>query len=97
MLGICGTAFSFYNRNDLLSDINKEFVVIRGDTKLICEQIQQIAQEQRNFLQEQREREYAMIPLAPNRSSNDESWLHWIGRKTYVISCYRYFVPVSSG
>lgn len=71
-------------------------MVIRGDTKLISDQIQQIAQEQRAFLQEQRERELQQIPTI-NQSSNNESWLHWIGRQTYVISCYRYFVPASSG
>lgn len=27
---------------------------------------------------------------------SNESWLHWVGRTTYVISAYRYFVPRSS-
>lgn len=104
LLGICGTAFSFYNRNDLLSDINKEFVVIRQDTKSINEQVQLLANEQRDFLraQQQRDREqlerearYNVVTSNSQRASgqSDESWVHWIARKTYVISIYRYFVP----
>lgn len=84
LLGICGTAFSFYNRNDLLADINKEFVVIRADTKSISEQIQLLVNEQRDFLKLQQQR--ANI-------QSDESWIHWVARQTYVISIYRYFVP----
>lgn len=104
LLGICGTAFSFYNRNDLLSDINKEFVVIRQDTKSINEQVQLLANEQRDFLraQQQRDREqlerearYNVVTSNSQRENgqSDESWVHWIARKTYVISIYRYFVP----
>lgn len=104
LLGICGTAFSFYNRHDLLSDINKEFVVIRQDTKSINEQVQLLANEQRDFLrvQQQRDREVlereARFNVTASKSQransqSDESWVHWIARKTYVISIYRYFVP----
>lgn len=102
LLGICGTAFSFYNRNDLLSDINKEFVVIRGDTKSIAEQVENLAKEQRDFLkaQQQRDRELlereASLNVATtiqNKNQSNESWVHWIARKSYVISIYRYFVP----
>lgn len=73
--------------------------MIRDDTKSISKQIQQLASEQREFLQTQRERESLMIiekQQSMKQSSNDESWLHWIGRRTYVIACYRYFVPASS-
>ncbi|XP_055312824.1 mitochondrial potassium channel-like [Sitodiplosis mosellana] len=104
LLGICGTAFSFYNRNDLLSDINKEFVVIRADTKSISEQVQLLVNEQREFLQgqQQRDREQleneARTNVAASKSQqaisqSSESWIHWIARTTYVISIYRYFVP----
>lgn len=103
LLGICGTAFSFYNRNDLLSDINKEFVVIRSDTKSIGEQIQLLVNEQHEFLrvQQQRDRELLEREAKLNVSkghqtinqNNNESWIHWIARQTYVISVYRYFIP----
>lgn len=85
LLGICGTAFSFYNRNDLLSDINKEFLVIRSDTKSINEQVQLLLAEQRDFLRTQQQSDRT-------NSRNDESWMHWVARQTYVISVYRYFV-----
>lgn len=88
LLGICGTAFSFYNRNDLLADINKEFVVIRADTKSISEQVQLLVNEQRDFLKKQQQQ-----PQQRAINQSDESWIHWIARQTYVISVYRYFVP----
>lgn len=96
LLGICGTAFSFYNRNDLLSDINKEFIVIRSDTKSIDEKIQLLLAEQRDILrmqQQQLEQKQQQRQRDRNNSQNDESWAHWIARQTYVISIYRYFVP----
>lgn len=102
LLGICGTAFSFYNRSDLLSDINKEFVVIRDDTKSISEQVQLLVNEQRDFLRAQQQRDRDLLErdaqayLAKlKRGQSDESWIHWIARKTYVISAYRYFVPAT--
>lgn len=104
LLGICGTAFSFYNRNDLLSDINKEFVVIRGDTKSINERIELLLAEQRDFQQTQQQQ---LLQLQKQKqqhwqrdranTQNNESWMHWIGRQTYVISIYRYFVPKTVG
>lgn len=92
LLGICGTAFSFYNRNDLLSDINKEFVVIRSDTKSINEQVQLLLAEQRDFLRTQQQQLQQQQRDRTN-SRNNESWIHWVARQTYVISIYRYFVP----
>lgn len=105
LLGIIGTAFSYYNRHDLLSDINREFVVIRNDTQSIADHIQVLFNEQRNFLQTQEARDRNMleqlasqsvashIHLAKDSQLNQESWMHWIARTTYVISVYRYFVP----
>lgn len=105
LLGIVGTAFSYYNRHDLLSDINREFVVIRNDTQSITDNIQQLFNEQRKFLQTQEARDRNLLEqlasqnVARNRqlvkdaTQTQESWVHWIARTTYVISIYRYFVP----
>lgn len=85
-----------------MADINKEFVVIRGDTKSIAEQVQMLANEQKEFLrgQQQRDRELLEREARSNVATSvqktyqsNESWIHWIARKTYVISAYRYFVP----
>lgn len=87
-----------------MADINKEFVVIREDTKVINEKVQLLVNEQRDFLraQQQRDREQLEREAIANVNASkidravnqgDESWLHWIARKSYVIGIYRYFVP----
>lgn len=108
LLGIIGTAFSYYNRHDLLSDINQEFVVIRNDTKSIEEQIKSLFNEQRKFLHKQKIRDQKMLEnlsrdnVARHNQANktahesQESWIHWVARTTYVISIYRYFIPRAS-
>lgn len=78
--------------------------MIRADTKSISEQIQMLMNEQRDFLQAQQQRDRELLErearanvAASNRqrtiNQSDESWIHWVARKTYVISIYRYFVP----
>lgn len=76
--------------------------MIRGDTKSIAEQVENLVKEQRDFLkaQQQRDRELlereASLNVATtiqNKNQSNESWVHWIARKSYVISIYRYFVP----
>lgn len=78
--------------------------MIREDTKSINEQVQLLVSEQREFLraQQQRDREQLEREALANVTSSklvratnqsDESWIHWVARKTYVISIYRYFVP----
>lgn len=106
-MGICGTAFSMYNRNDLLSDINKRFIVINTETETIKSVLDNLQNEQTGLFDyfkrrdQQHLEEIARKTNASKANSknkqlanrNDESWAHWIGRKTYVISVYRYFVP----
>lgn len=83
-----------------MADINKEFVVIRGDTKTISQQIQLLLGEQRQFLQWQQLRDKDLLEKTAKEnvdkknaknSTNSESWIYWIARKTYVVSVYKYF------
>lgn len=76
--------------------------MIRSDTKSISEQVQLLANEQREFLQAQRQRDREQLErearenIAASKravSQGDESWIHWVARKTYVITIYRYFMP----
>lgn len=107
-MGICGTAFSMYNRNDLLADINKRFIDINNETKIIKSGLNSLQMEQtglfdyfktrdRQHLEEIARKSIARKANSKNNqlvaNRSDESWAHWIGRKTYVISAYRYFVP----
>lgn len=78
--------------------------MIRSDTKSISEQVKLLANEQREFLQAQQQRDRELLEnqarsnVAASKSQwvnsqSGESWIHWIARKTFVISVYRYFVP----
>lgn len=96
-----------YNRNDLLADINSRFVDIKTETKTIKLDLNNLQKEQTGLFDyfksrdQQHLEEIAQKSVASKANSknnqlanrNDESWAHWIGRKTYVISVYRYFVP----
>lgn len=96
-----------YKRNDLLADINKRFVQINTETKTIKSSLNNLQQEQTELFDyfkgrdQQHLEEIARKSIASKANSknnqlanrNDESWAHWIGRKTYVISVYRYLVP----
>lgn len=70
--------------------------MIRADTKSISEQVQLMLAEQRDFLRiqkQQLQKQQKQHKYDRTKSQNDESWMHWIARQTYVISIYRYFVP----
>lgn len=82
--------------------------MIRNDTKSIGNQIQSFFNEQQKFLKTQEIRDRQMLEnlsrnnVARNNQAikaahqSQESWIHWIGRTTYVISIYRYFIPKAS-
>lgn len=96
-----------YNRNDLLADINKRFIDINTETKTIKSCLNSLQMEQTGLFDyfkardRQHLEEIARKTIASKANSknnqlanrSDESWAHWIGRNTYVISAYRYFVP----
>lgn len=78
--------------------------MIRADTKSISEQVQLLVNEQREFLQAQQQRDREQLEMEARAnvaaskgqraiSQSDETWIHWVARKTYVISIYRYFMP----
>lgn len=77
--------------------------MIRADTKSISEQVQMLANEQRDFLRVQQQRDQELLEreaklnvaatAAQKSNQSNESWIHWIARKSYVISIYRYIVP----
>lgn len=76
--------------------------MIRADTKSISEQVQMLANEQRDFLRVQQQRDQELLEreaklnvaaAAQKSNQSNESWIHWIARKAYVISIYRYIVP----
>lgn len=94
LLGICGTAFSFYNRNktitSMLGEVKSEFIQLREETKEINAEIKKVSSEQHKQFNELKRLS------SSNRNSaatNDGSWLHWIGRYSGVIPAYRYFYP----
>lgn len=93
LLGICGTAFSFYNRNNMitsmLGEVKTEFVQLREETRLISAEIKNISSVQQKQFNE-------IIHLNSNKNTttnHEESWLHWIGRYSGVIPAYRYLYP----
>lgn len=112
LLSIVGTAFSFYNRNSLITDITKLFSEIDIRVKSLDANIQKqdarlilIENEQRNlfnYLQRHDQNKFErIIPKSAasktnNNPNSGESWINWIGRKTYITSIYRYFVPTYS-
>lgn len=78
--------------------------MIRADTRSISEQVELFKTQQRDFLQAQQQRDRELLEREAKSnvatsnsqrviSQSDESWIHWIARKSYVISIYRYFVP----
>lgn len=100
LIGICGTAFSFYNRNKMittmLTEVQSEFVHLRDEAAKNRTELHQLVE----LLRQQAERDALQRQLtADNKSaaaqSTESSWLHWLGRTTYVISAYRYFAPRS--
>lgn len=96
-----------YNRNDLLADINRRFIDINTETNTIKSVLDNLQKEQTGLFDYFKRRDQQHLEeisqklitsKAYNKNNqwanrNDESWAHWIGRKTYVISAYRYFVP----
>lgn len=80
--------------------------MIRDETKTIAQQIEVLMSEQRSFIDWQRLRDREMLEresrinvrtlIDKKNQENAESWIHWIGRHTYVISIYRYFMPRSN-
>lgn len=77
-------------------------MVIRNDTESISIQVQRLVDELEEFLRSQQQRDRELLEreartnvAALNKGQSNESWIHWIARKTYVIPVYRYFVPAS--
>lgn len=94
LLGICGTAFSFYNRNNMittmLGEVKTEFVQLREETKIIGAEVQRLSFEQRRQFNELKRINKKELN---NSNKSNESWMHWIGRYTGAIPIYRYFYP----
>lgn len=79
------------------------FVNIHDETKAINSKVEHLKSDQWKLFDFLRRRDQNQLEeiarknvsskVANNNQNNGESWAHWIGRKTYVISVYRYFVP----
>lgn len=79
----------------MLAEVQSEFVVLRNETTQIRQELQQLVELQRRQIERERSMRFTATDTRPSTVQSNESWLHWIGRRTYAISAYRYFVPNS--
>lgn len=82
----------------MVGDIKTEFVQLRDETSKIGVEVKRLVDEQKKLTEHvmflQRKETFSRSAAAADKPSRpQESWLHWVGRKTYVISVYRYFSP----
>lgn len=82
----------------MLKEVQTEFVHLREEGEQNRQTLQQLVELQRQLVEQVEAKSHLTDSTVDSNSSVDqsnESWLYWIGRKTYVIGAYRYFVPRS--
>lgn len=82
----------------MLKEVQSEFVHLREQAEQNRQSLQQLVELQRQLLEQVETKDHLTNSTVDSKSSvgqSNESWLHWIGRTTYVIGAYRYFVPRS--
>lgn len=81
----------------MISEIKAEFIQLKTETIEMNNELKKLVEEQKKLRENLNVINYKEKLM--NRSSiivgsqSNESWLHWFGRQTYVISIYRYFSP----
>lgn len=73
----------------MLTEVQTDFVRLRDDAEKNRMQLHQIVE----LLRKLGDRDQSKLHSISDAGQSTESWLHWMGRTTYVISAYRYFVP----
>lgn len=80
----------------MLTEVQSEFVHLRDEARENRSELHQLIELQRKLAEMVESRLKLVGDNKPTASAqSNESWLHWIGRTTYVIGAYRYFVPKS--
>lgn len=82
----------------MLKEVQTEFVHLREEAEQNRQTLRQLVELQRQLVEQAEAKSRTTELTADTKSSavqSNESWLHWIGRTTYVIGVYRYFVPQS--
>ena len=101
-MGVCGTAFSFYNRNNtittMLNEVRADFQMLQEETRTIGVEVRRIAEYNASQLQLQqmkrlKKQKRKQEERALAKAEHKESWMNWVGRKSGVVSVYRFFVP----
>lgn len=77
----------------MLSEVQSEFVLLRDEANQNRLELHQLVELIRALAEREEEKRQTTIDTKPSAGQSNESWMHWIGRTTYVISVYRYFVP----
>lgn len=80
----------------MLHEVQEEFVQLRSEAEKNRSEIHQLVGVIRKLTQQEESKRHSMSDKKTSAAQSNESWMHWIGRTTYVISAYRYFVPRSS-
>lgn len=78
---------------NMLSEVQSEFVLLRDEANQNRLELHQLVELIRALAEREEEKRQTTIDTKPSAGQSNESWMHWIGRTTYVISVYRYFVP----
>lgn len=77
----------------MLTQVQSEFGHLRDDMEKNRAALEQLIALQRQHTEMLSAKQQSTNDGEPAAVHSKESWLHWIGRTTYVISAYRYFVP----